>query len=51
MMIGKILQHIKLLFGANNGIHDRQIIDGFEDKCKNKIKNKDKIKRKLILKL
>lgn len=50
MKIGKILQHIKLLCGANNGIHDKLEIVGSVDKCKNKIKNNDKEKKRHTLK-
>ena len=51
MKNGRTLQHIKHLFGYNNGILEMLEVDGLEEKCKNKIRNRDKEKRKLTLKL
>lgn len=50
MRIGITLQLIKLLFGVNNGILEKQVIVGLEDRCRKKIKNKGKVRKKLILK-
>ena len=44
MKIGIIWQPINHLFGKNNGILNKLLTDGWEDKCKNKIKSKDKKK-------
>lgn len=51
MKNGRTLQHIKLLFGYNNGIPEMLEVGGLEEKCKNKIRNRGKDKRKLTLKL
>lgn len=51
MMIGKISQPIKVLYGLKNGIREMLIADGWEEKWKNKIKNKEQQKKKHILKL
>jgi hypothetical protein len=51
MKNGRILQHIKLLSGYNNGIQEMLAADGLEERCKSKIRNRDKEKRKLTLKL
>jgi len=48
MKIGKILIHIKLFHGVNNMIQEMQEIDGFVEKCKNRIRNKDKLRKRII---
>lgn len=48
MKIGRTLWLIKLLFGVNSTILEMLRTDGFEEKCRRKIRRQDKIKRKLI---
>lgn len=51
MMIGKILQHTRHLYGLMNGTQEMHKTDTLKDKCRNKIRRKDKNKRRIILKL
>lgn len=46
--IGKTLRLIRLLFGVRNGILVRLVIDGSEEKWKNKIRNRGKVRKKPI---
>lgn len=51
MMIGRILLHIKLLFGLINGIQEKDKIDGLREKWKKKTKRRGKNKKRIISKL
>lgn len=51
MKIGKILLHIKLLYGASNMIQEMLKIDGLSVEWNNKIKNKDKNRKKSLSRL
>mgnify|MGYP006946573252 FL=1 len=51
MMIGKILPHIRHLFGLMNGTQEMRKTDTLRDRCRNKIRRKGKNRRRIILKL